>query len=77
MKSLNQRLSKLEDGAFDYLKKATDEELTRIAGAGPGWGILWTDVLDAEFDEMSAEIDSGGTGDIALAKVIARLRGNA
>ena len=76
MKSLHQRLSKLENGAFDYLKKATDEELRRIAGDGIG-GILWTDLLEAELGEMVAEIDSGGTGEIALANVIARLRGNA
>jgi hypothetical protein len=76
MQSLKQRLSKLEVGARDYLQKTTDEELKRIAGDGIG-GILWADVLDEELDEMAAEIDSGGTGEIALAKVIARLRGNA
>lgn len=74
MVTLSRRIAKLESGANDYLKQATDEELQRIAGDGI-CGIKWADVLDSELDEMEQEIESGGTGEIAVHKAIARIKG--
>jgi hypothetical protein len=74
MKSLRQRVDRIEGSISAYLANASIEELERIQGKSC-MGIKWEDFTDAELDELTEEIESGGNGDILLSKVRARLEG--